>query len=154
MSDSGNRPGIRIAGNTVFFRGFTDEYGRELHFFTDPLLGEGEGGVDHRCGDLDESVCPTVIESGTNRVVGAPGTAQMTQSATYTWLRCSSEGDALMSRRMPSGCKVVRKMHATGTRMAEKPLLIKGSMRRWGFLRLKVTIGRTSYFSGTYDLNQ
>jgi ELWxxDGT repeat protein len=44
MSDSGNRPGIRIAGNTVFFRGFTDEYGRELHFFTDPLLGEGGGG--------------------------------------------------------------------------------------------------------------
>jgi ELWxxDGT repeat protein len=44
MSDSGNRPGIRIAGNIVFFRGFTDEYGRELRFFTDPLLGEGGGG--------------------------------------------------------------------------------------------------------------
>ena len=78
----------------------------------------------------------------------------MSQRATYTWLRCSSEGDALMSRRAPSECKVVRTIHATGTRMAEKPLLIRGSMRRWGFLRLKVTIGRTSYFSGTYDLNQ
>jgi ELWxxDGT repeat protein len=43
-SDSDYIPGIRIAGSTVFFRGFTDEYGRELHFFTDPLLGEGGGG--------------------------------------------------------------------------------------------------------------
>lgn len=154
MSDSGNRPGIRIAGNTVFFRGFTDEYGRELHFFSDPLLGGGGGGVDHRCGDLDESVCPTITESGTNRVVGAPGTEQMTRRATYTWLRCVSEGDALLSRRAPRGCRAVRTIRATGALMSRRPLLITSSMRRWGYLRLGVTIGRTSYYSGTYDLNQ
>jgi ELWxxDGT repeat protein len=154
MSDSGNRPGIRIAGNTVFFRGFTEEYGRELHFFTDPLLGEGGGGVDHHCGDLDESVCPTVNESGTNRVVGAPGTEQMARRATYTWLRCVSEGDALMSRRAPRDCRVIRTLRTTGSSMAGRPLRITSSARRSGYLRLGVTIGRTSYYSGTYDLNQ
>lgn len=154
MSDSGSRPGIRIAGNTVFFRGFTDEYGRELHFFTDPLLGEGGGGVDHRCGDLDESVCPAITESGTNSVVGAPGSGQMARRATFTWLRCASEGDALLGRRAPRGCRAVRKIRATGASMSRRPLLIKSSMRRWGYLRLEVTIDSTNYYSGTYDLNQ
>ena len=154
-SDAYNRPGIRIAGSTVFFRGFTDEYGRELHFFSDPLLGGGGGGVDRRCGDLDESICPTITDSGTNLVVGAAGSEQMTRLARYTWLRCTSEGDALEARRAPRDCRAVRTSHTTGSRMARRPLPITSSMRRrWGYLRLGVTIDRASYYSATYDLSQ
>jgi hypothetical protein len=107
------------------------------------------------CGDLDESVCPTITESDTNRVVGAPGTEQMGRRATYTWLRCASEGDALMSRRAPRDCRAVRTIRrSTGNIMAHRPLLITRSTRRWSYLRLGVTIGHTTYYSGTYDLNQ
>lgn len=107
-----------------------------------------------KCGDLDESVCPTISESGTNYLVGAPGSGQTARRAIYTWLRCTSEGDALTSRRAPRDCRAVRTIKATGALMSRRPLLVTSSMRRWGYLRLAVTIGRTSYYSGTYDLNQ
>jgi ELWxxDGT repeat protein len=95
MSDSGSRPGIRIAGNTVFFRGFTDEYGRELHFFTDPLLGEGGGDDDGGGGGAGSSASYTLS-------VAAPRFGVISESNGFscasTDVRCSlvaTEGSQL-----------------------------------------------------------
>ena len=118
-----------------------------------PSTWFGEGGGAN-CGDLDAAVCPTITDAGTNRVTGAPGTDYTTARATYTWLRCRSEGDAIESRRVPNGCRVIRRVSSTAARMENAPYRISAGDRSWGYLRLAVTVGRTTYYSGAYDLNQ
>jgi hypothetical protein len=108
--------------------------------------------VSANCGLLDSGVCPTATVVRTNRVVGAPGPDQMARRATYTWLRCKSEGDALISRRAPRNCRVVQRRRSTGVLMAKRPYRITTADRRAGYLRLAVTIGRTTYYSGTLNL--
>lgn len=104
---------------------------------------------------LDAGVCPAITEVGANRVTGAPGTDHTTELATYTWLRCRNEGEALESRRAPIDCRVIRSsMRSNAARMANAPYRITGVDRVWGYLRLAVTVGRTTYYSGTYDLNR
>ena len=106
------------------------------------------------CGDLDAAVCPTISDAGTNRVTGAPGSDYTTARATYTWLRCRDAGDAFESRRAPAGCRVIRSTRSTAARMENAPYRVSSGDRGWGYLRLAVTVGRTTYYSGAYDLNQ
>jgi hypothetical protein len=106
------------------------------------------------CGDLDAAVCPTITDAGTNRVTGAPGSDYTTARATYTWLRCRDAGDAFESRRAPTGCRVIRSTRSTAARMENSPYRISSGDRGWGYLRLAVSVGRTTYYSGAYDLNQ
>jgi len=105
------------------------------------------------CGDLDAAVCPTITESGTNRVTGAPGLDYTTARATYTWLRCRNEGAALESRRAPRDCRTIRSIRGTAARMEKAPYRITMADRTWGYLRLAVSFGGTTHYSGTYDLN-
>lgn len=106
------------------------------------------------CGDLDAAVCPTISDAGTNRVTGAPGSDYTTARATYTWLRCRDAGDAFESRRAPAGCRVIRSTRSTAARMENAPYRVSSGDRGWGYLRLAVTVGRTTYYSGAYALTK
>ena len=106
------------------------------------------------CGDLDAAVCPTITDAGTNRVTGAPGSDHTTARAIYTWLRCRNEGAALESRRIPTGCRIIRSARSTAARMENAPYRISAGDRSRGYLRLAVTVGHTTYYSGAYDLNK
>ena len=90
-------------------------------------------------------------------VIGAPGWGLDYESgrATYRWLRCNSGGEANQSARMPHGCRVIRG-GGRGARlsMVSRPHQISSSDRSSGYLRLAVTVGHTTYYSGAYDLNQ
>ncbi len=121
----------------------SEDYDEPLYAFSATFSGGS-------CGSSTE---PSITASGTSRVIGAPGSDHMARRATYTWLRCKSAGDALESRRAPRDCRAVQSLRSTGARMTSRPYRITAVDRRAGYLRLAVTVARTTYYSGTFNLN-
>ena len=102
------------------------------------------------CGTLDATVCPTITDAGSGKLIGAPGSAAMSTPARYTWLSCRVAGGGTTSR--PSDCRAGKTVTSTGARFSRMAYRISLADRRSGYLRLAVQVRGTTYYSGTFDV--
>jgi hypothetical protein len=129
----------------------------EVDDYNEPLIAfaaecyTSEIGTDLNCGDVDLTVCPTITE-GSSGLIGAPGTSQTLNRATYTWLRCVTPGTAVPGPRPPSGCRTIRTFKATGAQMAVRPYGVTSRDAKAGYIRLAVKVGTRTYYSGAYSV--
>ena len=105
---------------------------------------------DANCGTLDATVCPTITDAGSGKLIGAPGSAAMSTPARYTWLSCRVAGGGTTSR--PSDCRAGKTVTSTGARFSRMAYRISLADRRSGYLRLAVQVRGTTYYSGTFDV--
>jgi alpha-tubulin suppressor-like RCC1 family protein len=102
------------------------------------------------CGTLDATVCPTITDAGSGKLIGAPGSAAMSTPARYTWLSCRVAGAGTTNR--PSDCRAGKTVTSTGARFSRMAYRISLADRRSGYLRLAVQVRGTTYYSGTFDV--
>ena len=107
-------------------------------------------GGSTNCGTLDSTVCPTITDAGSRKLIGAPGSAAMSTPARYTWLNCRVAGAGTTSR--PSDCRPGKTVTSTGARFSRMAYRISLADRRSGYLRLAVQVRGTTYYSGTFDV--
>lgn len=128
----------------------TEAYAEPLTAFAAECLIQPIG-TDQNCGDVDLTVCPTIMPSATG-LIGAPGTSHVANRATYTWLRCVTPGTAVPGPRPPSGCRTIRTFKATGAQMAVRPYGVTARDAKAGYIRLAVKVGTRTYYSGAYSV--
>ena len=107
-------------------------------------------GGSTNCGTLDSTVCPTITDAGSRKLIGAPGSAAMSTPARYTWLNCRVAGAGTTSR--PSDCRPGKTVTSTGARFSRMAYRISLADRRSGYLRLAVQIRGVTYYSGAFDV--
>lgn len=93
-------------------------------------------------------------------VAFTPGYDHWNSRATYSIVRCTSGGNALTSKRMPTGCRLVRKYSVPsyfggGTDRAQRYTHTYTSAdRQAGYLRFGVTIGGMTFYSPAHRVNE
>lgn len=79
------------------------------------------------------------------------------QRATYSIVRCTSGGDAMLSNRTPKGCQLVRKWSSrlvSGYEFQRVVHTFTARDKAAGYLRFAVTFNRTTVYSPAYRVNE
>jgi hypothetical protein len=77
--------------------------------------------------------------------------------ATYSIVRCTSGGDAVLSNRTPKGCQLVKKWSSRAGRGFDFQRVVHSftaSDKAAGYLRFAVTFNRTTVYSPAYRVNE